>query len=504
MKIQSPQLSRRSMFTRILPVVALLLVAAFSSYQVSARIGGPSSGTKMPAAAPAANQAFSAKLEFAPATAKIGDTIQFTGSDYPVESEVELVWYTVRGWYELENKTEFVGQRYEAVTEVITKVFSDVNGKINGSFTVPVGFGGPHDVRGRVAGEEVSQAGMMVTPTVTMTPTEGPIGTPIELKISGIDLRLNLNTWHMLYDSHYFGFLSGVTTNGQAVAHFRAAGAVGSHRIEVWNNSYQSTPYLAWDTGPFRNDFEVGQGFNFTVTADPGVIPAYVEDFSATDNPWPLETQVVGPGKLALSVDRGPVGQAITLTGSDLPANSEVDLVFWTTVGDRVSGRGYVDEPVDFGKVQVDADGKFVKEMTIPDDLGGYHRLEVAKDGQTLGATGLMIIPSIVSVTTQVKAGEQIEFHLKGVGWTTYDNTYTVTYDNAQIGYVCGFSTNGDVQFHITATGAPGTHVIDFYPTIYKGQDPMPRIYSMPQLTYADDHPARTLPAIRVTVEIVA
>ena len=104
---------------------------------------------------------------------------------------------------------------------------------------------------------------------------------------------------------------------------------------------------------------------------------------------------------------------------------------------------------------------------------------------------------------TRVRAGEDVKIHLKGVGWTTYDNTYAVSYDNSYIGYVCGFSTNGDVQFSITATGAPGTHLIDLYPTIYKGKEAQPRVYSIPQLTYADDHPQRITPAIRLAIEVI-
>ena len=55
---------------------------------------------------------------------------------------------------------------------------------------------------------------------------------------------------------------------------------------------------------------------------------------------------------------------------------------------------------------------------------------------------------------------------------------------------------------------APGraewvTRSIDLYPTIYKGKDLQPRIYSMPQLTYASDHPQRITPAIRIAIEIV-
>ncbi len=463
----------------------------------NASAGGPAQSQ-----APAQPQVYSAVLQLTPSHAPVGASVQVTGRGYRPGANVDLVWYTVAGHYELQNQTEFVGQRYQERAQVLTTVRADESGSIKTTIQVPVGFGGPHDLRGRVDGKEVSQAGLMVEPVLSLTPREGPVGTPIELKIVGVDLRTNLNTWHVLYDNKYVGFVSAVTTNGIATAHFRAAGPVGDHVIAAWNNSYNPTPYLAWDTSPFKDIPGPGTEFTFRVTSDPGPAAPQVEPYSPTDMPWPSNTR--GPAKLTLSVNQGTVGQPIELRGSGLPANTTLALRWSTQVGDRVSGRGFTEEMRPLGTVTTGQDGTFQKDLTIPDDLGGQHRIEVVNGDQILGTTGLVIEPSFVSMSpTRVHAGEQVTIHLKGVGWTTYDNTYTVTYDDAYIGYVCGFSTNGDVQFRITATGGPGTHIIDFYPTIYKGQDLTPRVYSMPQLSYRDDHPQRLTPAIHLAIEVV-
>ena len=65
-----------------------------------------------------------------------------------------------------------------------------------------------------------------------------------------------------------------------------------------------------------------------------------------------------------------------------------------------------------------------------------------------------------------------------------------MTYDNAAIGYACGFNTNGDVTINLVATGEPGSHLIDLYPAIYRGKDRVPWNYQTPFLTYARDFPA--------------
>jgi hypothetical protein len=81
-------------------------------------------------------------------------------------------------------------------------------------------------------------------------------------------------------------------------------------------------------------------------------------------------------------------------------------------------------------------------------------------------------------------------------------NFFHRPYDNAYIGYVCGFNSEGTVIVNLIATGEPGYHIIDFYPGIYRGQQQKPDIYLAPQLTYIDDHPGSAIPAIRLGFEI--
>ena len=144
------------------------------------------------------------------------------------------------------------------------------------------------------------------------------------------------------------------------------------------------------------------------------------------------------------------------------------------------------------------------QSITIPDDLGGMHAL-VLKDGdQELARAYFVIETSIVSMSpTSGPVGTEVTIHLKGVGWTEYDNILIANYDNGYMGYVCGFNSQGDVVFHFTASGAPGTHLIDLYPGIYKGPGDAPQqLYRLPQLTYADDHPGNKLPALRFAFTI--
>ena len=121
----------------------------------------------------------------------------------------------------------------------------------------------------------------------------------------------------------------------------------------------------------------------------------------------------------------------------------------------------------------------------------------------TVAEAHFAIETSIVSISpTSGPVGTPITIHLKGVGWTEYDNIYIANYDNAYMGYACGFNSQGDVVVNFTASGAPGVHLIDLYPGIYQGPAEGQPFYRLPQLTYADDHPGNRIPALRFAFEV--
>jgi hypothetical protein len=133
------------------------------------------------------------------------------------------------------------------------------------------------------------------------------------------------------------------------------------------------------------------------------------------------------------------------------------------------------------------------------------HTLSVRSGDKTLARAFFAIETSVVSISpTSGPAGTPVTIHLKGVGWTDVDNIYVATYDNAYMGYACGFNSQGDVIVNFTAAGSPGMHLIDFYPGIYQGPGTDQQLYRLPQLTYADDHPGNKIPALRFAFEVTS
>ncbi|MBI4493690.1 MAG: hypothetical protein HY690_12940 [Chloroflexi bacterium] len=511
---------------QLLPVALLLLLGLSGCGPLAGPAGLPAVPAE-PRVAPAArtgvessepgraetvSQAYTAKLQLTPSHAEVGATVQVSGSGYPPGAEVGLVWYTVQGRYELDG-LELVGQRYDPTSRLLATVRADPSGSINTSLQVPLDYGGSHDLRGVVGDREVSQAGLTVLPTFSISPREGPVGTMIEVRIAGVDWQPQISSWPILYDNRPAGVMTAVTTGGVAVGRLRAAGPVGEHYLSIWHNSVYPTPFLNFKDGAFKD--VPGAEFSFRVTSDPGPAAPVVERSLATGNPFPAGAPSAGPGpgQLSLSANRGVVGQRVTLRGSGLPANTQMALRWgtlarnWTATA--FTAQAKMDQTRVLGNVQTGPDGAFVRELAIPDDLGGIHRLDVLQGEQVLATTSLFVESSLVSFgPSRVRVGEEIKIRLNGLGTATYNNNvYAVTYDNAQIGYICGFSAGGAIEFTIRATGGPGTHLIDLYPFIWKSKDQagdaMPRLYGVPMLTYADDHPWRVTPAIRLAVEIV-
>jgi hypothetical protein len=339
-----------------------------------------------------------------------------------------------------------------------------------------------------------------VTQTFEMHPSEGPIGTLVELRATGFGWRTMESTWVVNWDNREVGYVSATDTRGTAVARFRAAGPVGAHEIKVYTG-YMGQSYLNHEQAP--NAYLPRPRFVFHVTPGTVATGGYAEPYQAQKVPA-ADISLAGAG-LRITPMQGPVQTRARLTGSGFPANTAVSLVWGTQSGSRVSGNGFAPNEHHLAKLTVTADGRLDTPLVIPEDLGGMHTLSIRSGDNVLARTFFAIETSVVSITpTSGPAGTPVTIHLKGVGWTDVDNIYVATYDNAYMGYACGFNSQGDVIINFTAAGSPGTHLIDFYPGIYQGPGTDQQLYRLPQLTYADDHPGNKIPALRFAFDVTS
>jgi hypothetical protein len=467
---------------------------------MSAACSRPSAGQAASAEPPVATSAPVAALELAyDKPAVVGTNVIATVDGLPKGKTVDLEWGTVTGGWVVEDYYHFRGKKYSETTTSLGRFPVDASGRLNTRFVVPEDYGGVHEVIARIDGKPVAQSAINVTQTFAMAPTSGPIGTPIELKVTGLGWRTMESTWVVNWDNQELGFVSAAGTRGSAVARFRATGPSGDHIVKLYTG-WQGLGYLNYEQSPVA----ALPRPQFTFRTTPGATrdTAYAELYPPQPIPKPdLSTAGV---RLTLTPTQGPVGTRSVLKGEGFAPGAPMRLVWETAIGSRVTDTGFTPQERSIGDITADASGRIDWTVTIPEDLGGLHGLTVRRGNDLVARTHFVIETNLVDVSPRSgPAGTPVTIHLQGVGWTEYDNIYVATYDNAYMGYACGFNSHGDVVINFTATGEPGAHVIDLYPGIYQGPPTEPQqLYRLPQLTYADDHPGNKIPAIRILFDI--
>jgi hypothetical protein len=321
-----------------------------------------------------------------------------------------------------------------------------------------------------------------------------PVGTPLPVEVHGIGWRELEDSWVMLYDNRYTGWISVTTTHGSARFTVPATGGPGRHVIEVIHSDF-TFPYRnkQQSPSPDRPQFKIG----FNIVPGPAALPAPPQRQAQT------EVRRLPPqGELVATPAFSGVNQPVVVRGSGFAPGKAVALNWMTYTGNRMTGRGWEENSRTVADATADASGNVAFRFNAPDDLGGAHVLWADAAGARKTGT-FWIAPSAFPLDVERGPVETtFKIHLKGVGWSETANIYTVVYDNGLSGYACGFNSQGDVEIIMQATGEPGWHYIDLYPAIYKGKETRPINYRLPQLTGDQDHPGEDLPIFRFAFEV--
>ena len=464
-------------------------------------------------------------LKVEPVKGFVGDSFTVSGDGLIPGKNIDFFWTTVDAAYVtkvLADNVEYHERKYDEKRVRLGSAAVDTNGRLSVSFVAPEDFGEVHDIYAVVDGQDVARGGFRILRSATITPTEGPVGTPITVTVKGLSWRGFEQFMALRYDNKYTGEISAVTTAGAAVFQIRAAGPAGKHIIQI-NNSTATAPGAYLNTQQSPQDYIYAHldnkqefRFVFNVTKDNGP-PQDTLQWPDSDRVARLSSHVprttmsmkpASSSVATLNPASGPILSQTTLRATGLPADTEVGLFFVTARGNRMGPSGWNLHSVPLANATTKPDGSLTASIQIPDDLGGWHVVKVAARERVLMEVPYYLEQNLVAIKPQrVKVGEAFTLQLKGGGWTELDNTVAVTYDNAAMGYACAFNSNGDVTINLLATGHPGTHLIDIYPAIYKGKDRVPWNYQTPFLTYARDFPALAhgykLPSYRLAIEVV-
>jgi hypothetical protein len=486
----------------------------------------PLPGPVAPASTPSATIS---ALTVTPSSGLIGTPMTITGAGLPVNTSVQVQWATANATWVVgadPSTVNYLGANYTKINVVLDTVTTSSTGGFSVTIDAPKDFGGQHSIFAVVGATELSEGSFTTLRTVTISPTSGPVGTPITITYSGLGDSLYTGGASLLYDNHYVGEMMANWTRGVATATIRASGAVGPHTIQIGN----AISYLYLNVPQSPIPYTNGATDTFTVTADDGP-PAASIDWPATVAPTLAQITTLNEGGLGVkssvvataSVSSGPEGTSVTINASGLSSDVSAQIDWATVVGNRVDCAStcwaFTTQPL---TADVVPSGNALSDtFNVPSPaLGGWHAIQIVQAGKVVGQVPFYVKESIVgyeaagSTTAQtsltVVQGQPFQIHIEGVGWTQLDNTVGVDYDNSYVGYGCGFNSNGDVVLNLTATGAPGTHLIDLYPMLYSLSPSFADTpYGMvPVLTYAQDDPGLALgyqlPAMRFAITVVA
>lgn len=455
-------------------------------------------------AAPAATP-FIGQIALEPKSGPPSTEVIVRGTGLPRDTSLQLNWNTADGSWLLagDYNEQFKGRQFKDRAEPQGTIKTDGQGNFQARFKVPEGWGFDHDVTvvDPATGKVVTKTNFTVDMQVDMLSHSGPPGSPITFEVRGMGYRSMENSWVAIYDNKVTGWIASITTGGNVRFTIPAAGSPGKHPIVI-SHGWSSVMYLnpSQTPAPGRRLWN----FEYTVTDGAPVLPPPL----ASQGLKP-EVGAPPPGTgPALWTDpaTGPIGTPLKLMGRGLTPGATVDIDWWRMSGNRIAGQGWSEKSIGLGQAKVGADGSIALEIKAPDDLGGAHRIE-ARTGETVLAKGsYTITPSVIALEpARGPVGTDILIHLKGVGWTETANIYTLTYDNAYVGFGCGFNSQGDVKINLPASGQPGWHFIDLYPAIYKGTD-LPGAFNFryPMLTGELEHPGERLPIFRLAFYVTS
>ena len=472
-------------------------------------------------------------LDVTPSQGVVGTPMVISGKGLPPSTTLTLTWSTANATWVVDvqpNTVDYRGEKYVKFNVDLATITTDATGSFSFSTKMPSDFGGVHDIYAIQDGIALAHGGLQMGRTMTISPTKGPVGTPITVTYNGMGANLYTAGAALYWDNNYAGDLQALWTRGTAKVVIRASGKTGEHFIEVKNAFNAAYLNVMQSPLPFTNggiakfqvipDKKGSKVLVPTITWPSKVTPTVTQRTMLTNAGLDPNTKAVA----TLSLAEGPILTKTTLNVTGMTTTGTHQIVWATVVGNRVNclSTCWVYNAVPMGSAEV-ANGSISKEITIPDNLGGWHVIQV-KSGDVVEAqvsfyvkqsimpfydkAGKVIGMGIAKAdnsgtieafnlggaaatpSTTFKNGEEFTISLKGVGWTQLDNTLSVTYDNSFVGYGCGFNSNGYVVIHLKAIGEPGVHIIDLHPALYTASPSYANtVYGMvPQLTSDRDN----------------
>ncbi|MFB6253847.1 MAG: hypothetical protein ABEI06_04495 [Halobacteriaceae archaeon] len=200
-----------------------------------------------------------AKIDITPNHGQPGANAVIQGKNFPAEEEVNLVWYRHEGEH-----VQGIPVSPEPKPDVLPSVMTNEDGRFSVEVTIPEDVGSTRPITAKVNDQSVAVTGFMMQPSiVNFSPTKGPVGTEIEIEISGIGWTEYEMAPFVVYDNKFLGYMCGQDLATKRTI-LPAAGEPGYHFIDIYPTMFPDlqTDELDFDTKPhlsYENNHPVRQ-----------------------------------------------------------------------------------------------------------------------------------------------------------------------------------------------------------------------------------------------------
>ncbi|MFB6354154.1 MAG: hypothetical protein ABEJ92_08725 [Halobacteriales archaeon] len=215
-----------------------------------------------------------ATLAVTPTSGQPGTQAFIRGEGFPPGETVDLVWHRHQG-----HRVKGIPITPEPKPDVLPTVTADDDGSFQVEVEVPPDVGSTRPITAEVDGTSVAVTGFMLQPDVLdISPTEGPVGTEIDIKLAAVGWTIYENAPYFVYDNTPVGYVCGVDdddANGVTHLTLRAAGDPGLHFIDAYPSIFETH-----DEEP---DFEIKPHLSYLDNHPMRPLPAFHFTFEVTE-----------------------------------------------------------------------------------------------------------------------------------------------------------------------------------------------------------------------------
>jgi hypothetical protein len=366
------------------------------------------------------------KLTTSPNAGVSGTAVTVSGSGLTPNTTLQLTWGTNTATWSVDPEpftVDYLGSVYSPTSATsllnssnsmyvnMATVTTDASGKFSLQVKAPTDFGGNHDIWAVSGGIGVANGSFDLLRIVSISPTSGPVGTPITVTYTSMDANPYGGGGSVLWDNHYAGEIMGNWTRGTASMTIRAAGAVGTHYVQVgdaisflYMNPIQSP--ITDDNGGLRS-FRITSSnalpkpsITWPTSVTPNVSPSQLTTmYNAALGAKVFQPTALDPNSSAvatLSPSSGPVATKtkVHITGLAASTSGNVELDLVSVTGSRVNciGTCWGYAYTSLGSAVV-TNGSLDQTVTIPNNpgvntLGGWHAIVAVKGAMSIDGAG--------------------------------------------------------------------------------------------------------------------